>query len=104
MTVIPLPSHGRWAEDHRGEGRAVRVATHLEAGLIVLSVWRFGTCVGTVRLPPRAAADLVAGLTDGLAYLAEADFDELPDAGADRPLAQRVQALDRRVSKLEARG
>ena len=71
MTVIPLPSHGRWAVDHRGQGRAVRVATHLEAGLIVLSVWKAGACVGTVRLSPGAAADLVAGLTDGLAYLAE---------------------------------
>jgi hypothetical protein len=70
MTVIPLPSHGRWAEDHRGQGRAVRVATHQAAGLIVLSVWRAGACVGTVRLSPRAAADLVAGLTEGLAYLA----------------------------------
>ena len=103
MTVIPLPSHGRWAEDYRGEGRAVRVATHLEAGLIVLSVWRFGTCVGTVRLPPGAAADLVAGLTDGLAHLAEAGFSGTPEADVDRPLAERVQALDRRLSKLEAR-
>ena len=80
MTVIPLPSHGRWAEDQRGEGRAVRVATHLQAGLIVLSVWRAGACVGTVRLPPQAAADLVAGLTDGLAYLAEGGIQP---SGAD---------------------
>jgi hypothetical protein len=78
MTVIPLPSHGRWAEDHRGEGRAVRVATHREAGLIVVSVWRTGACVGTVRLSPQAAADLVAGLTDGLAYLTAAGSSEIP--------------------------
>jgi hypothetical protein len=103
MTVIPLPSHGRWAEDHRGEGRAVRVATHLEAGLIVLSIWRAGACVGTVRLPPQAAADLVAGLTDGLAYLAEDGFSESPGSDDDQSLAQRVQALDRRLSQLEAR-
>jgi hypothetical protein len=103
MTVIPLPSHGRWAEDHRGEGRAVRVATHLEAGLIVLSVWRAGACVATVRLPPQAAASLVAGLTDGLAYLAEAGFSESPGADEDQSLAERVQALDRRLSELEAR-
>jgi hypothetical protein len=102
MSVIPLPSHGGWAEDPRGEGRAVRVATHLEAGLIVLSVWRAGVCAGTVRLPPRAAADLVAGLTDGLAHLAEAGFSESSDADADRSIAQQVQALDRRLAKLEA--
>jgi hypothetical protein len=73
--VIPLPSHGRWAEDHRGEGRAVRVATHRETGPIVLSVWR--ACIGTVRLSPQTAADLVAGLTDGLAYLAEAGSSDI---------------------------
>ena len=94
MTVIPLPSHGRWAEDQRGEGRAVRVATHLEAGLIVLSVWRAGTCVGTVRLSPQAAAGLVAGLTDGLAYLAEGGFQS-SGADEDQSLTQQVQALDR---------
>jgi hypothetical protein len=103
MTVIALPSHGRWAEDQRGEGRAVRVATHLEPALIVLSVWRAGTCVGTVRLSPQAAAELVAGLTDGLAYLAEAGISEPPGADDDQSLAQRVQALDRRLSELEAR-
>ena len=85
------------------EGRAARVATHLEAGLIVLSVWRAGACVGTVRLPPQAAADLVAGLADGLAYLAEAGFSESPGSDEDQSLAQRVQALDRRLSQLEAR-
>ena len=81
----------------------MRVATHLEAELIVLSVWRAGTCVGTFRLSPGAVADLVAGLTDGLAYLAEAGFNNSPGAHEVQSLAQRMQALDRRLSELEVR-
>ena len=42
-------------------------------------------------------------LTDGLAYLAEAGFSESPGTDEDQSVAQRVQALDRRLSELEAR-
>ncbi len=70
MTVVPLPAHGRWARDVRGQGRAVRVSAHAEAGLITVSLWRDGGCVGTVRLTPHEAAELVAGITEGLAHLA----------------------------------
>ena len=80
----------------------MRVTTHLKAELIVLSVWRAGACVGTVRLSPRAVADLVAGLTEGLAYLAEAGFSDSPGADEVQSLAQRMHALDRRLSELEA--
>ena len=52
VTVVPLPAHGRWARDVRGQGRAVRVSAHAEAGLVTVSVWRDGACVGTVRLAP----------------------------------------------------
>ena len=70
MSVVPLPAHGRWARDLRGEGRAVRVSAHPESGLLTLSVWRANSCVGTVRLAPEEAAELVAGLAEGLAHLA----------------------------------
>lgn len=70
MTVLPLPSHGRWVQDRRDEGRAVRVSAHADTGLLVLSVWRAGACVGTVQLRPEDAAELVAGLSDGIAHVA----------------------------------
>ncbi len=67
---MPLTSPGRWIRDSRGEGRAVRVSAHAEAGFLVLSTWKAGGCVGTVHLLPDEAAELVAGLADGLAELA----------------------------------
>src|SRR3954454_17573605 len=70
MTAVVLPAHGHWAWDVRGGGRAVRVSTHRESGLLNLSLWREDTCVGTARLRPDEAATLIAGLTDGLAGLA----------------------------------
>jgi hypothetical protein len=70
VTVVPLPAHGRWARDVRGEGRAVRVSAHAEAGLVTVSLWRDDACVGSVRLAPGKAAELVAGVTEALAHLA----------------------------------
>jgi hypothetical protein len=70
MTVIPLPRHGQWAWDFRGEGRAVRVSAHAEVGVLNVSLWREGICVGTVRLLPTDVATLVSGLSEGLAELA----------------------------------
>ncbi|MCW2778401.1 MAG: hypothetical protein JWN17_2126 [Frankiales bacterium] len=66
-----MTAPARWITDPRGEGRGVRVSTHVEAGFLVLSTWRSGVCVGTVRLLPDEAASLVAGLAEGLAGLAE---------------------------------
>ena len=42
------------------------MSAHAEAGFLVLSTWKAGTCVGTVHLLPEEAAELVAGLADGL--------------------------------------
>ncbi len=69
MERTPLAA-GRWIADGRGEGRAVRVSAHTEAGFLVLSTWKAGTCVGTVRLLPAEGADLVAGVAEALAELA----------------------------------
>ncbi|MDX6228840.1 MAG: hypothetical protein QOI76_2230 [Frankiales bacterium] len=70
MSALDIP--GTWVADRRGDGRAVRVSAHVEAGFLVVSTWRFGTCVGTVRLLPTEAAELIAGLSAGMALLAEA--------------------------------
>ena len=75
---LPLTSPGRWIRDSRGEGRAVRVSAHAEAGFLVLSTWKAGACVGTVHLLPEEAAELVAGLADGLAELARPEVVSQP--------------------------
>jgi predicted benzoate:H+ symporter BenE len=59
-----------WVSDLRGDGRAVRVSAHAAAGFLVVSTWKAGECVGTVRLLPTEASELVAGLAEGLALLA----------------------------------
>jgi hypothetical protein len=69
MNVVPLPTWGRWAQDLRGGGRAVRVSAHADAQLLTLSLWKNEVCVGSVQLLPTEVAGLIAGLTDSLAQL-----------------------------------
>lgn len=72
------PAQGRWVPDPRGDGRGVRVSTHVEAGFLVLSTWKSGVCVSTVRLLPDEAASLVSGLAEALVELAGARADVPP--------------------------
>jgi hypothetical protein len=65
--VVALPRRGEVFTDARGADRTLRVSWHHDAGLLVLSLWREGTCVGTFRLPTEAVPDLVKALADGLA-------------------------------------
>ena len=97
-TVVRLPVRGQWAWDVRGEGRAVRISAHVESGLVNLSVWRHDTCVGTVRLLPSEVANLVTGLSEGLARMAREPGDDRP--GAD---ARRLREMEQRLAGLEAR-
>jgi hypothetical protein len=92
MTVIPLPRHGRWAWDLRGEGRGVRISTHVDVGVLNLSLWRGGTCVGTAQLLPTDVATLAGGLTEGLAEIA-----------AQPPAGDRGDVDGRRIHELELR-
>ena len=100
MTVVRLPLRGQWAWDVRGEGRAVRISAHVESGLVNLSVWRHDTCVGTVRLLPFEVANLMAGLSEGLAEIARA-----PQPVADTPSvdSRRLRLLEERLAGLESR-
>ena len=91
---MAMPVHGHWAWDARGDGRAVRVSTHPESGLLNLSFWREDTCVGTARLRPDEVAALAAGLTDGLATLAARPRI----VGAD---AATLAELEARLARLE---
>jgi hypothetical protein len=76
--TTPFAAPGHWIADQRGGGRGVRVSSHLEAGLLVLSTWKEDACVATVRLLPDEAAALVAGIAEGLGRLAARRVDE-PD-------------------------
>ncbi len=65
--VVPLPSHGDVFLDARGTKRGMRVSWHHEAGLVVVSLWRADTCVGTLQLPHDEVPRLIAVLSEGLA-------------------------------------
>jgi hypothetical protein len=97
MTVIPLPRHGQWAWDSRGEGRGVRVSAHVDVGLLNVSLWREGICVGTAQLLPADVAKLVSGLSGGLAEIAA----QPPVHEAAAP--ERLQELEQRLAEVEAR-
>lgn len=62
-----LPAAGEVFLDARGDSRALRVSWHSEAGVVVLSLWREGTCAGTFRLSIDEVPDLIDVLRDGLA-------------------------------------
>src|SRR3954469_11440687 len=97
MTVIALPTHGRWAWDARGDGRAVRVSTHADVGLLNLSVWREDVCVGTVRLAAADVAKLITGLSEGRAQLVAVRPEE---RGTD---GERQREPEERLTRLESR-
>lgn len=59
-------AHGEIFLDARGPGRALRLTWHPQAELVVLSLWRDGTCAGTFRLSRDDVGDFVDALVDGL--------------------------------------
>jgi hypothetical protein len=66
-----MPPRGEWFEDVRAGERAMRVSWHLDMGCVVLSTWRDGACVSTIRLSTDEAARLIGVLADGLATAAQ---------------------------------
>ena len=78
--VSPLPIRGEVVVDARGGERALRVSWHPEHGLVVLSIWRGNTCVGTVQVDAAEVPHLVDVLVRGLAASA-ASPRSLEDAG-----------------------
>ncbi|SHG91819.1 hypothetical protein [Geodermatophilus nigrescens] len=97
MTVTALPSRGRWVWDARDRTRAVRVSAHAAQGLLNLSIWRDDVCVGTVKLRPDEAADLVSGLSEGLAQLAAAPARPVPVDARVLDLETRLAAVESAV-------
>ena len=66
-SVVPLPAQGDVFLDARGTGRGMRVSWHHEQGVVVVSLWRSDTWVGTLQLPHDEVPRLIAALTEGLA-------------------------------------
>ena len=62
----PLPSTGEVFLDARDDGRGLRVSWHPEADVVVLSLWRGGTCAGSFRLPIDEVPELIRVLRGGL--------------------------------------
>ena len=65
--VLSLPEGVEMFSDARGEERSMRVTWHHESGLVVVSLWRDGACVGTLRLQRDEVPRLIGALADGLA-------------------------------------
>lgn len=70
----PLPETGSVFLDPRGNDRALRVAWHGEAGVVVLSLWRDNVCAGSFRL----AASEVPEMLDTLRVGLEAAYRQAP--------------------------
>jgi hypothetical protein len=82
-----LPAAGEVFLDARGGSRALRVAWHSEAGVVVLSLWRSSVCVGTFRLSIDEVPDLIDVLRRGLAQAyveARTPFLPFDPEGQDR--------------------
>ena len=77
--VSPLPIRGEVVVDARGGARALRVSWHPDHAMVVLSIWRGNTCVGTVQVDSDEVPHLVDVLVRGLA--ASASGRPLEDAG-----------------------
>jgi hypothetical protein len=67
--VTTLPTHGEAFLDARGGDRTLRVNWHRKAspdGMVVLSLWRDGTCVASFRMPGRDVPLLIDVLSAGV--------------------------------------
>jgi hypothetical protein len=58
-----LPVRGEVFLDARDGDRALRVSWHGEAEVVVLSLWRGGSCVGTFQLERDDLPEFVAAIT-----------------------------------------
>ena len=77
---VTVEERGEVFLDARGNDRALRVSWHPEADIVVLSIWRAGTCAGTFRLNKDDVRIFVDALVDGMRA-------EPSMAGAARPAA-----------------
>ena len=85
--VRRLPARRDVFLDQRGPDRGLRVTTHPDQGVVVLSIWHGERCAATFRLPVEDSARLIAVLAGGLA-------DQLAEHRADAPVRQSDAAAD----------
>jgi hypothetical protein len=64
--VVAFPARGEVFVDQRGESRALRLAWHTEADVVVLSLWQADRCSGSFRLAVTDVPRFVQALVDGL--------------------------------------
>jgi len=95
--VIALPARGDVFFDLRGADRALRVSWHPDEHLVVLSLWRDGTCTATFRMPAEDVPHLVGALVDGLAECIP------PSSSTPQPGPRPSDAPDRRAAAPVAR-
>jgi hypothetical protein len=80
--LIDLPGpRSRWFADSRG--RSLKATWHVEAELVVLSLWESDRCVGTFQLPVADAPQLMVLLAEAVkAWAAQPEQVDLQiDAG-----------------------
>ncbi|MDQ1496052.1 MAG: hypothetical protein QOG69_2535 [Actinomycetota bacterium] len=85
--VVAFPTRGEVFVDQRGESRALRLAWHTEADVVVLSLWQGDRCSGSFRLAVTDVPRFVQALVDGLGAAAM-----LPAAQAARLGLQRLSS------------
>lgn len=61
-----LPPRREFFIDQRGAGRALRVTTHPDQDVVVLSIWQDDRCTATFRLGMADCAPLIALLAAAL--------------------------------------
>lgn len=66
-----------WFVDARTGDRRLRVSSHRDRRLVVLSLWQGGACTGTFRLPVEDAPRLIAVLAADLGAAVAAPAGEL---------------------------
>jgi hypothetical protein len=64
--VVAFPARGEVFADQRAESRALRLAWHTEADVVVLSLWQADRCSGSFRLPIAEVPRFIQALVDGL--------------------------------------
>jgi len=69
--VSPAPGYGAVFEGRGVLGRALRISSHVELGLVVLSIWQDERCLATVRLSEAEVPQVIHALAASLVPPAE---------------------------------
>lgn len=96
MTVVQaLPSRGDVYFDVRDDGRALRVGWHVDQEVVVLSTWRYGSCVASCHVDRRDVPGLVAELVRGLAVAPSPGWTEPSYIDFSRGVAREESVFGR---------